>query len=162
MDDQKEALLRREKLEQDLALEVRACLKRGRFNYFTSYLLRLVMVLSSVTAGLLGFAGGDAQFLGGVALIPALIAFLSSNMKFQDKANWHYRKAEAFNGLRDELLYEVPCPISCAAVAAISNRKRECSDKMNFEWESSFSMETSISKLILPKTNGTVPSLPEG
>ena len=42
-------------------------------------------------------------------------------MKFQSKSNWRYRKVDALNALRRQLVYELPESPTADHVAAISN-----------------------------------------
>jgi hypothetical protein len=76
-------------------------------------------------------------------------------------ANWHYRKAEALDGLRQELLYELPNPPTDESIKDVSLRKREMSAAMTTEWERLFGSDTDLVK-DPPRLPKHEPPPPEG
>lgn len=144
---------RQRELSVELAGDTKRALTNGRRNYSFAYALRFLVVISSIAAAVAAFLKIEATVVGSLAVIPAIVAFLSSNMKFQDRANWHYRISHAFDGLRQELSYEGPEPLTASYVAAISKRKRDMQTAMEVEWQASFNLESALTKLMLPKAS---------
>ena len=68
-------------------------------------------------------------------------ALVATTMKFQSKANWHYRKLEALNALRRRLVYEQPESLTADNIAAISNTLTTLTERMQQEWQKEFSLD---------------------
>lgn len=83
------------------------------------------------------------QVAGSIALLPAAVALIATSMKFQGKANWHYRKKEALEGLRCRLQFELPESPSADDVASISESFRGITEKMTKEWEKELALDFS-------------------
>ena len=125
--------------------QIRHYFRLGRWNYRTAYGLRLGTLLASIVAGGLGLAHIDPRIVGMVAFLPAAFTLLTTRMKFQDRSNWHYRKAEALQGFRSELLYRI-VPLTSAGIADLSRRETEKSLAMTLEWERLFGSDTDLVK----------------
>ncbi|MGB2678051.1 MAG: hypothetical protein WAN12_13290 [Candidatus Acidiferrum sp.] len=79
---------------------------RARANHWTAMTAMIVAVMASVFAGVGGLSkipGALAASL--VALIPGAFAFLSTTIKFDGKAVWHYRKKRELDSLWRQLKF---------------------------------------------------------
>ena len=66
---------------------------RARTNHWTGMTLMILAILASAFAGLGGLSAKlGAQTVGAIALIPGAFALLSTTIKFDGRAMWHYRK----------------------------------------------------------------------
>lgn len=130
-----------EGLTRDLQSAITHSGNRAKLNHWTTIILMLVALLSSAAAGLGGiFFHFDPKLTGGLALIPGILALLATTMKFQGKANWHYRRQYALLALKQKLLYELPETPTSDDIAAISRSWSELGQKMQEEWERAFSL----------------------
>src|SRR5437764_13981857 len=80
-----------------------------------TYRLNAGVMILTVGASLVGGIGGlsdiiPAKAAGALALLPGLLAVFATTMKFQAKANQHYRRKDALQILRNRLLFELPEP----------------------------------------------------
>jgi hypothetical protein len=82
-----------------------------------------------------------AKLAGMFALLPGLLAVFSTTMKFQAKANQHYRRKDALQILQHRLLFELPVSPTEAQIAAISHQWDELTNRMNDEWERSLQFD---------------------
>lgn len=62
-------------------------------------------------------------------------------MKFQDRANWHYRKMEALKALRRRLLFEPPESPTADNIAAIANTLTTLNERMQEEYQKDFTLD---------------------
>jgi hypothetical protein len=127
-------------LTQDLSKEIARGLRNARWNNGTAFALKIGIVVSSIVAAL----GGLANFLnmpkstvGAIALLPGLMALAASNLKFQERANWHCRKVDSLMSLRRRLLFEIPESPSVDNLASISSDWSEVDESAQTEWERS-------------------------
>jgi hypothetical protein len=127
----------------EAALDADMIREKGRAtaDYWVSVVLMIVTLAASFTAGIgaLGFQW-SARTTGIVAFIPGAVAIVMTTMKFEGKANWHYRKLYGLSSLRNRLKYELSIPIGVEQVAAISREHRELTSTMEREWETSLSL----------------------
>lgn len=116
----------------------------ARLNYLTALALRFAIVISSIVAGIGGLALDQPKLFAIVAFLPAALATFTTSLKFQDRANWHYRKKDALNGLRNSLKFELPNPPTQESVAAIARALTRLNKTMSDEWESLFGLDTQV------------------
>jgi len=123
----------------DLDYSISLYTRLARLNYKFSLLLSYATVVSSLGAGGGGILLGlDGKTTGMLALVPVLIATFAMNLKFQDKANWHYMKKDALNALKRRLLYQLPDNPCAKDVAEISEAWNSLDLEMNIRWEKEF------------------------
>ena len=68
-------------------------LLRARAYHWTGMIVMVLAIVASVAAGLGGLASKfGSQVVGSIALIPGALALLSTTIKFDGRAMWHYRK----------------------------------------------------------------------
>jgi len=98
----------------------------------------MVLGLScSIAAAILGFffSKVPSNVVGGIALLPPLIAFVAVSMKYDGKGSWFSRKSNGLQALRLRLLYELPLEPTADHVAAISSDYRDLNIIMQKEWD---------------------------
>jgi hypothetical protein len=74
---------------------------RGRRYYFVSYTLMVLSVAGSIGAGVMAL-WNDAvprEWVGTVALLPALCATVAMQLRLNEKGNFSYRRYRAFHAL---------------------------------------------------------------
>jgi hypothetical protein len=132
-------------LESELGTLVHHYYKYGRWNYSTAFALRFSIVISSIIAGVGGLASAlPHQVFAFIAFLPAALSVFATNLKYQDRANWHYRGKDALNRLLNRLRFELPDPPTPEAVAAISQEMSELNVAMSAEWEALFGLDTQL------------------
>jgi hypothetical protein len=111
----------------------------GMADHWISVGLMVITLTSSIVAGIGGiFMNLSSQATGGLALLPGLMAIVASNLKFQGKSNWHFRKTEAVDGLLHRLIYELPINPTAQDVAAVSALLTKTKQDFLKEWEKTF------------------------
>jgi hypothetical protein len=98
-DDDAEAMLARMVRRCDeSALHART---RGRRYYFTSYALMILSVAGSIGAGVMALwsEAVPREWVGTVALLPALCATVAVQLRLNEKGNFSYRRYRAFHAL---------------------------------------------------------------
>ena len=111
-----------------------------------TYRLNAGVMILTVGASLVGGIGGLSDILaakaaGALALLPGLLAVFATTMKFQAKANQHYRRKDALQILRNRLLFELPEPPADTDIAAISREWADLTNRMNDEYERSLQFD---------------------
>ena len=133
-----------EELNADLGTMIVHYQRLARWNYWTAFGIRFATVLSSVVAGIGGLSEMYPKVFAVVAFLPAALAVFAANLKFQDRAHWHYRKKDAINRLRNRLRFELPDPPTRDAVAEISSDLSALNISMSAEWEALFGLDTQV------------------
>jgi hypothetical protein len=101
----------------------------------------IVAVSASVVAGIGGLSTFfPSQVTGAIALVPAAIALLASNLKFHDKSNWHFERERELDALRSRLLFQLPEAPTPDNVAAIAKARDDMEARMNKEWKDKFTL----------------------
>lgn len=110
------------------------------FDHWLAIGLMAFTIGASIAAGVgaLAFKWSAAE-TGKVALVPGFCAIVASHFKFEDKANWHSRKLDAMEKLKNKLLLELPANPSVDDVAAVSRARTKVIEDMQKEWERAFS-----------------------
>ena len=111
-----------------------------------TYRLKAALMVLTVGFSLVGGIAGLSEVIGAklagmLALLPGLLAVFSTTMRFQAKANQHYRRKDALEILRHRLLYELPLSPTEADIAAVSQEWGELTNQMNDEWERSLQFD---------------------
>jgi hypothetical protein len=111
-------------------------LRLGRWNYRAAYALTILTVLSSAAAGILGLGWQvDHRIVSLLALVPAIAVTVSSQFKWQDKANWHYQKSEAAKALLRRIDYELPDHPTASQLTDLSRGYSVTDAEMSEAWK---------------------------
>jgi hypothetical protein len=114
---------------------------RARTNHWTGMTLMIVAILASGFAGLGGLTSKlGPQAVGAIALIPGAFALLSTTIKFDGRAMWHYRKKRELDALLRRLKFELPTPPTADQIARISSERSALDKKLDTEWEKEFGL----------------------
>lgn len=112
-----------------------AALGRGRRYYFISYLLMIMSVGGSVLAGILAlFAEVSKDWVGTVALVPALCATVAGQLRLVEKGDWHYRRRNAMRKLARDFQLERDRGADLDRVAAANDRLSKIEVQFEHEW----------------------------
>jgi hypothetical protein len=124
-----------------LKVDLRNELLRARTNHWTGMMLMILAILASVFAGVGGLSTKlGAQTVGAIALIPGAFALLSTTIKFDGRAMWHYRKKRELDALWRRLKFEMPVPPTADQIALISSERSALDKKLDTEWEKEFAL----------------------
>ena len=114
---------------------------RARTNHWTGMTLMIMAILASAFAGLGGLSAKlGAQTIGAIALIPGAFALLSTTIKCDGRAMWHYRKKRELDALWRRLKVEMPVPPTADQIALISAERSALDKKLDTEWEKEFAL----------------------
>ena len=134
----------RAELENDRAYYLRL----GRWNYRAAYTLAIIAVLSSAAAGILGLGFSvDHRLVALLALVPAIAVTVSSQFKWQDRANWHYRKHLVAKAQLRQLDYEILNP-TAAQLAELSKGYTATEAELNDTWEDNLRLQVEAEEAI--------------
>jgi len=123
-------------------------LRLGRWNYRAAYGLTVVTVVSSAAAGILGLGFDvDHRLVALLALIPAIAVSVSSQFKWQDKANWHYQKHQLAKAELRRLDYEILNP-TAVDLANLSKGYSAVEADMTRKWEDDLQMEVEAEEAV--------------
>jgi hypothetical protein len=136
MDETSEATRRQLDLAKDLEAEIAYAKAKAVCNHRISLGVMLAALACSVAAAVGGvFCGVRSQIVGGIALLPPLLAYAAINMKFDGKSSWHYRKVYSLQSLLSRLLYQLPEHPTVDNVAAIAHERDSIHVQMQSEWD---------------------------
>jgi hypothetical protein len=90
-----EAQQRKASLDTKFRNDYDKYLHLGRWNYYSAITIRWLSAASGLVAGFLGLTGfASSALVGGIAATAGILLAFGRDLKFQQKANWHYRRAE--------------------------------------------------------------------
>jgi hypothetical protein len=131
-----EATQRKTALAKDLENQIAYAKAKAVCNHRISLGVMLAALACSVAAAVSGvFFGAPSQIVGGIALLPPLLAYAALNMKFDGKSSWHYRKLYALDSLHSRLLYQLPEHLTVDNIAAIARERDAIHVEMQSEWD---------------------------
>lgn len=115
----------------------------GRRYYALAYLLTVITVLASISAGMLAIWTGEnvpTPWIGTIALIPAASASIASQLKLVEKANWFYNCSTEYKALSREMMFlaaSTPSPqLVEAAIGRLNQTERQAdrgwSERLSF------------------------------
>jgi hypothetical protein len=114
---------------------------RARTNHWTGMTLMILAILASGFAGLGGLSSMlGAQAVGAIALIPGVFALLSTTIKFDGRAMWHYRKKRELDALWRRLKFEMPTPPTADQIALVSAERSALDKRLDIDWEKEFAL----------------------
>jgi hypothetical protein len=130
------AITRKTALEKELSDEIRRANFSAYANHWLSVGFMVIALLCSVVAATLGvFTQTSAKVVGSIAVLPQLIAFVASNLKFEAKNSWHARRFDGLSKLRSRLLYQLPASPTLEQIAAIAKDRDDLETKLQGEWD---------------------------
>lgn len=139
-----ELVRRKEDLNRELLRSIEGESRLAHVNHRLSVTLMNIALGCSVAAAIIGiFFNVSPKIVGGIAVLPPLIAYIAVNLKLEGKSSWHYRKREALSALRSRLLYQQPEVPSADNIAAIAKSWEELNLKMREEWDRSLTLNWS-------------------
>ena len=131
-------------LKTELATGSKRALFRAKIDHWISIILMLLALGASGVAGIGGLSGVlSIKQTGAIALLPGVLALFASVLKFEGKSGWQYRKQQALDDLKDQLLLQLPESPTPDQIAAISRKRNELIRDMQREWEREFSLNWS-------------------
>ena len=93
-------------LEEELSTAARKSRSAARWNYFSLLACTWGALLCGAATAALGVFGMvSKEVVSFLALVPGFLALFPATLKFQEKANWHYRKADGIDALIIRLNY---------------------------------------------------------
>jgi hypothetical protein len=126
---------RKARLLAELDQEIAYAESKAVANHRFSLILMGMALCCSVAAGAIGvFTTISSKVVGGIAVLPPLIAYFAVNLKLQPKSDWHYRKSYGLQALRSRLLFQLPANPSVENIAAIASARDKLNIEMLKEW----------------------------
>ncbi len=104
-------------------------------------ILALACSLAAAVGGI--FFDVSAKIVGGIALLPPLIAYVAVNLNLEPRSSWHYRKADAFRALHSRLMYQLPEIPTIENISEIAKDRDKVGKDMRYEWERTLTMNWS-------------------
>jgi hypothetical protein len=96
-------------LGEELSKSVSKYRNLGRLNYYVSFLLYIVAVLSSISATLMALSGNfSGPFQATVTAIPGGALLIANTFRFNERARWHYNKKNQLNALYRLFVAQAP------------------------------------------------------
>ena len=137
MENESEVANRKDALYRELRNRCDAELLWARANHVMSLVFMGLALGCSIAAAVMGFFFPQigSKAVGGIALLPALIAYVAGTLKFEGKNSWHARLYDGLNTLRSRLLYQLPDPPSIDQIARIASERDQLEIQMQAEWD---------------------------
>jgi hypothetical protein len=148
MGDQEVLEDRKKRLLDILERSAKAYKWRDRRSYIAAVVVMTGAVTSSVALGILGVLLQDdnseatKKTIGVIALLPAAFTLIATAYRPQQRANWHYRKAEELSALYRRLDYECPVNADLASIAEVSKAYAILERNMSLQWENELAIDT--------------------
>ena len=144
-----------------LALKFRADHRKysslGRLNYYCALAIRWLASAAGLLAGALGLTNkASAATVGAIAGAAGLLLAFGRDLKFQQKANWHYRRAEGALRFGNRLEFELALPPSVDDIANLSREYNQFSEDMTELWERGLALDLEPAPRTSPQTPGPV------
>lgn len=131
-----EAIRRRDALVRELESDIWRELWLARSCHWGSLLFLFSLLAASVLAGALGFfTNTPSKTIGGIAILPPLIAYVAVNVKLEAKNSWHARMVDGLRRFRSRLVYELPEFPALEQIAEIAKKRQEFEEIMQAEWD---------------------------
>jgi hypothetical protein len=86
---------------------------------------------ASALASVWGLLGGSGQVVGGIALVPGIIAYFAVALKPEGRARWHHTVKNGLNALRRRLVYQMPNRPNADQVALIASLWTELDNQVH-------------------------------
>ncbi|WP_315707070.1 MULTISPECIES: hypothetical protein [unclassified Bradyrhizobium] len=131
---------RQSALLAEIVTDEKRYLRFARSNYFSAQGLLWASLIAGSLAALFGLVPSlsdevEKWQLGLVSALSVAFTTFSRQVGFQQKANWHYRKADGLRALRRRLQYELPASPTADNIAAVSNSLSTMDLQMSKDWE---------------------------
>jgi hypothetical protein len=119
--DSEEAQRRKALLGSKLRDDHDKYLRLGRWNYHSALAIRWLSAAAGLVAGILGLTSvASSAVVGGIAAVAGVLLAFGRDLKFQQKANWHYRRAEGTSTFQNRLQYRLPASPTVEDISAVS------------------------------------------
>jgi hypothetical protein len=125
---------RKNALYNSIGAGMRRSRNAARWNHGASLTLMIAALLATVAAGVVGIVYDLGEWAGGLAVLPALIGIVATNLKLQGKAQWHSEKEGELRELRSRLRYQLPESPTADHIAAIAKSRGTMEKRMREEW----------------------------
>jgi hypothetical protein len=110
--------------------------RHARWNYHSALTIRWFSAAAGLVAGFLGLTNVvSSAVVGGIAAAAGILLAFGRDLKFQEKANWHYRRAEGTAAFQSRLEYQLPESPTVDNIAAVAAAYDRFSGDMTKEWE---------------------------
>jgi hypothetical protein len=131
-------------LKKELENAIRHAGIRARIDHWLSIILMLSSLVASAYAGIGGLTEHlTRQQTAAIALLPGSLVLIATILNFEGKSDWHYRKMQRMDDLRDQLMLQLPESPNVDQIAQLSKKKNKCVHEMHEEWVSRFSLNWS-------------------
>jgi hypothetical protein len=112
---------RQASVEEELQDQVYFSERKASLNHYASLALMGLALGCTIAASVLGiFSLASARVVGGLAGLPAVIAFVAITLQLEAKSSWHYQKAVKTRTLLRRLRHQGPDPMTIEYIAGIS------------------------------------------
>lgn len=120
---------------------------RGRRYYFVSYSLMILSVAGSIAAGVMALWSEEVprQWVGTVALLPALCATVAVQLRLNEKGNFSYRRYRAFHALARRVEVARLRAPTLDTVDAFNAEQAAINDSLDEQWVESLNFRFSPS-----------------
>jgi hypothetical protein len=109
--------------------------KRARGNNFASLCFTWGALLASCIAATAGvFELFPSKIVGAIAIVPGIISVFPTQLKFQERAHWHFRKRDQLQGIINELRYGIPEVPTVDDIRHIADKFTALNLTMGAEW----------------------------
>ena len=127
---------RQRSLALDLKNDYNKYIRLGRWNYYSALTIRWLSAAAGLVAGFFGLTNfASSATVGGIAATAGILLAFGRDLKFQQKANWHYRRAEGIARFQNRLEYQVPEFPHVDNIAKVAADYDRFSETMTKEWE---------------------------
>jgi hypothetical protein len=122
-------------LMADLAEALARNTRRARANYLASIFFVWGALLASCLAAVAGvFELMSSKLVGSLALIPGIVSVFPTQLKFQERAHWHFRKKDLLQGIMNEARFGLPDPPSLGDIKHLAEKFTTLNLQMGAEW----------------------------
>jgi hypothetical protein len=111
-------------------------IRLGRWNYYSALTIRWLSAAAGLVAGFFGLTNfASSAVVGGIAAAAGILLAFGRDLKFQQKANWHYRRAEGTARFQNRLEFQLPEFPHVDNVKEVAADYARFSQDMTKEWE---------------------------
>jgi hypothetical protein len=129
-----------QKRGDELALSFRADHKKylwlGRANYHSALAIRWLASAAGLLAGILGLAKVlEGPTVGAIAGTGGLLLAFGRDLQLQQKANWHYTRAEAALRFLNRLKFQLPLNPTAEDISTLAKDYDDFNENMTRQWD---------------------------
>jgi hypothetical protein len=117
-------------------------IRLGRWNYYCALTIRWLSAAAGLVAGFFGLTNfASSATVGGIAAAAGILLAFGRDLKFQQKANWHYQRAEGTARFQNRLEYQVPESPHVDNIAEVAADYNRFSQAMTNEWKENIAFD---------------------